>query len=101
MAEQIVEFFTQHWYLLIVFTLMAASVYLMLRLQVMLQQNMAQIADIAEEDLPFFQEMAQKCPKGFCVKAMANIEKVAMMVDRNVNSKILFTDLVDRMFMNI
>ena len=67
----------------------------------MLQQNMAQIADIAEEDLPFFQEMAQKCPKGFCVKAMTNIEKVAMMVDRNVNSKILFTDLVDRMFMNI
>ena len=41
MAEQIVEFFTQHWYLLIVFALMAASVYLMLRLQVMLQQNMA------------------------------------------------------------
>ena len=89
------------WYLLIVFALMAASVYLMLRLQVMLQQNMEQIADIAEEDLPFFREMAQKCPKGFCVKAMTNIEKVAMMVDRNVNSKILFTDLVDRMFMNI
>ena len=47
------------------------------------------------------EEMAQKCPKGFCVKAIANIERVVMMIDRNVNSKILFCDLVNRMFMNI
>ena len=42
MAQQIVDFFSAHWYLLIVFAIMAASVYLLLRLQVMLQSNMAQ-----------------------------------------------------------
>ena len=45
--------------------------------------------------------MAAKCPKGFCVKSMTNIEKVVSMIDRNVNSKILFCDLVNRMFLNI
>lgn len=67
----------------------------------MLQQKLPQIADVSEQEQAFYEEMAQKCPKGFCVKTMTNIEKVAMMIDRNVNSKILFCDLVNRMFMNI
>ena len=67
----------------------------------MLQQKLPQIADIPEHEQGFYEEMAQKCPKGFCVKAIANIERVVMMIDRNVNSKILFCDLVNRMFMNI
>ena len=67
----------------------------------MLQQNLQQIADISEEEYAFYADMAAKCPKGFCVKAIANIEKVVSMIDRNVSSKILFCDLVNRMFMNI
>ena len=54
-----------------------------------------------EHEQGFYEEMARKCPKGFCMKAIANIERVVMMIDRNVNSKILFCDLVNRMFMNI
>ena len=42
MAQQVVDFFSAHWYLFIVFAIMAASVYLLLRMQVMLQSNMAQ-----------------------------------------------------------
>ena len=42
MAQQIVSFFSAHWYLLPVFALMAASVFLLLRMQVMLQSNTAQ-----------------------------------------------------------
>ena len=42
MVEQIVEFFAERWYLLLIFAAMAASVYLLLQLQVMLQNNMAQ-----------------------------------------------------------
>jgi DNA polymerase-3 subunit delta' len=67
----------------------------------MLQQNLQQIADVGEEEYGFFADMADKCPKGFCMKAIANIEKVVSMIDRNVSSKILFCDLVNRMFMNI
>ena len=67
----------------------------------MLQQNLQQIAGVEEHEVEFYNEMAAKCPKGFCMKAIANIEKVASMIDRNVNSKILFCDLVNRMFINI
>ena len=67
----------------------------------LLQQKLPQIAEVSETESGFYEEMAQKCPKGFCVKAVANIEKVVAMIDRNVNSKILFCDLVNRMFMNI
>ena len=41
MAQQIVDFFVQRWYLLPVFAVMAVTVYLLLRLQVMLQNHMA------------------------------------------------------------
>ena len=67
----------------------------------MLQQNLQQIADVGEDEYAFYADMAAKCPKGFCVKAIANIEKVVSMIDRNVSSKILFCDIVNRMFMNI
>ena len=67
----------------------------------MLQQNLPQISEVEEHENDFYSEMAAKCPKGFCMRAIANIEKVASMIDRNVNSKILFCDLVNRMFLNI
>jgi DNA polymerase-3 subunit delta' len=65
----------------------------------MIQQNMPQIAGIAEEEQEFYSAMAGKCGKGFCSKSITNIEKVVAMIDRNVSSKILFCDLVNRMFL--
>ena len=67
----------------------------------MIQQNMPQIAGIAEEEQEFYSAMALKCGKGFCSKSIANIEKVVAMIDRNVSSKILFCDLVNRMFLSV
>ncbi|MBR5274726.1 MAG: hypothetical protein IKU33_05725 [Bacteroidales bacterium] len=67
----------------------------------MIQQNMPQIAGIAEEEQEFYSAMAGKCGKGFCSKTIANIEKVVAMIDRNVSSKILFCDLVNRMFLSV
>ena len=67
----------------------------------LIQRKLPQIASVSDGEQEFYEEMAQKCPKGFCVKAVTNIEKVVAMIDRNVNSKILFCDLVNRMFMNI
>ena len=67
----------------------------------MLQQNLPQIAAISEEEEEFYSSMAGRCGKKFCSKTITNIEKVSYMIDRNVNSKILFCDLVNRMFLSI
>ena len=67
----------------------------------MIQQNMPQIAGVGDEEREFFMTLAGKCGKDFCPKSMTNIEKVVSMIDRNVNSKILFCDLVNRMFLSL
>ena len=67
----------------------------------MIQRNMPQIAGVEDTEQEFYASLAQKCGKEFCSKSMTNIEKVVAMIDRNVNSKILFCDLVNRMFLSI
>ena len=67
----------------------------------MAQQNLHQIAGIVSYEQEFYGRIAGKCSKGFCRKAIADIEKVVAMIDRNVNSKILFCDLINRLFLSI
>lgn len=67
----------------------------------MIQQNMPQIAGVEDAEQEFYASLAQKCGKEFCSKSMTNIEKVVAMIDRNVNSKILFCDLINRMILSI
>ena len=67
----------------------------------MLQQNLPQIAVIPEEEEAFYNGIAPKCGKKFCSKTITNIEKVSYLIDRNVNSKILFCDLVNRMYFSL
>ena len=65
------------------------------------QQNLPQIAGVSEQEQDFYMNMSGRCGRKFCSKSVADIEKVVAMIDRNVSSKILFTDLVNRMFLNI
>ena len=67
----------------------------------LLQQKLPQIAGVSEQETDFYTNMAGRCGKKFCSRSVADIEKVVAMIDRNVSSKILFTDLVNRMFLNI
>ena len=67
----------------------------------MIQQGLPQLVDMPEEDGEFYNMMAARLGKGFCMKSITNIEKVVAMIDRNVSSKILFCDLVNRMFLSI
>ena len=67
----------------------------------MIQQGLPQLADVSGEEQEFYGLMASRLGKGFCMKSITNIEKVVAMIDRNVSSKILFCDLVDRMFLSI
>ncbi len=67
----------------------------------MIQQKMPQIARVAEEEQEFYASMAARIGRGFCMRSISNIEKVVAMIDRNVSSKLLFCDLVNRMFLSI
>ena len=67
----------------------------------MIQQNLPQIADVSLEEQEFYSRMASCCGKSFCHRTVTNIEKVVAMIDRNVSSKILFCDLVNRMFLSL
>ena len=67
----------------------------------MIQQGLPQLADVSGEGREFYELMASRHGKGFCMKTITKIEKVVAMIDRNVSSKIQFCDLVDRMFLSI
>ena len=67
----------------------------------MTRHNMAQIADVDPHEQDFYTRISGTCSEAFCMKVIAEIEKVVTMIDRNVNSKILFCDLVNRMFLSI
>lgn len=67
----------------------------------MVRQNLVSIAGIREEDMPFFSEAANICSDDFCMKANTFIDKASAMIDRNVNAKIVFCDLADRLFLSI
>ena len=72
-----------------------------IRKMFMIQQNLPQIAGVPEEEKDFYDRMACSVGKAFCRKSIANIDKVVAMIDRNVSSKIVFCDLVNRMFLSI
>lgn len=44
---------------------------------------------------------AGRCPKTFPRKALAVLDRAQSLVDRNVNLRILFTDMADRLFLLI
>ena len=67
----------------------------------LVQQNMRALADIVPQEEEFYLGMASRIAKTFCSRTITNIEKAVAMVDRNVNSKIVFCDLVNRMFLSI
>ena len=64
----------------------------------MLQRDMGAIAGIRPEDMDFFTDAAKRCSQGFCQKALAVISRANMLVVRNVNQKMVFTNMVDRLF---
>ncbi len=67
----------------------------------MLQQNMGQIAGLSPQESAFFNEIAGKTNRNFCPKALACLDKAAGLLDRNVNAKVVFCDLVNRLFLSV
>lgn len=71
----------------------------MLRCVFLLQQNLPQMVHAAEEDLPFLRDWAARSSKKFPRKALDALSRAQTLIDRNVSQKILFTDLVDRLYL--
>ena len=67
----------------------------------MIQQKLPQLAGVVAEEEDFYDGLAGKLARTFCSRTITNIEKAVAMIDRNVNSKIVFCDLVNRMFLSV
>ena len=70
-----------------------------LRKVFLIQQNLPQIAGISQEEKEFFTMLASRCRKSFPRMAVSCLDRAQMLIDRNVNQKILFTDLVGRLYL--
>ena len=66
-----------------------------------LQQTLPQLAYCSEEDREYYQSLASRCPRSFCRRSQELLDRTVAMLERNVNQKILFCDLVDRLFLSI
>ncbi len=67
----------------------------------LLQQDMPELAAIPLQEKDFYEKMANRCNRKFCSRAISYIEKVVELIDRNVNAKIVFCDLANRLFLTI
>ena len=65
----------------------------------LLQQGLPDLADMLGDERPFYQEMSAKLRKNFSRQALAALDRALLLLERNVNQKILFTDLVNRLYM--
>lgn len=64
------------------------------------QQHLQDIAGIPGEEADFYTGMAARANRTFCRKALAMVDRSAMLLDRNVNQKMVFCDLAGQMFLN-
>jgi DNA polymerase-3 subunit delta' len=67
----------------------------------LLQQGLVDLADIPEDELPFYRDTAGGVRKNFPRLALAALDRAQLLLERNVNQKILFTDLVNRLYMQV
>jgi len=67
----------------------------------MIRKGMPNISNATEQEIPFFSEVASRCKEDFCEKASGCFDRASQLIDRNVNAKILFCDLADRLFLCI
>jgi len=67
----------------------------------MVQQGMASIANLRPRETDFFTSASEWCSPSFCEKIMGQLDRSVSLIDRNVNAKIVFCDLANRIFLSI
>ncbi len=66
--------------------------------RVFLLQKMPQLARIPEGTQEYYARMARSLKPTFARRALAVIDRSLLLVERNVNQKILFTDMVNQLY---
>jgi hypothetical protein len=64
----------------------------------LVQQGLASIADISEEESEYYSRLAGSVKRSFSRNALTYFDRAQTLLERNVNQKILFTDLVNRLY---
>ena len=67
----------------------------------MIQQNMDSLANMKPQERDFFCMAATWCSPAFCERILGQLDKSSALIDRNVNAKIVFCDLADRIYLSI
>ena len=67
--------------------------------RIFLLQKMPELALLPEGEEDFFRRMAASLKPTFPRKGMAALDRSLLLIERNVNQKILFTDLVNTLYM--
>ena len=62
---------------------------------------MVRLSGIRPDEMAFYEEAAAGCGDEFCARASSAFIKAHNMIVRNVNQKIVFTNLVDRLFVSV
>mgnify|MGYP003292387718 CR=1 FL=1 len=70
----------------------------MLRTVFLIQQGMDRLVDVPSSDLSFYTEIATRLKKPFSRQAAGHIDRALMLIERNVNQKIVFCDLVNKLY---
>ena len=69
-----------------------------LRSLFLLQQGLPALADVPDDEQAFYRGLSGKVRKTFPRQGMAALDRALLLLERNVNQKILFTDLVNRLY---
>lgn len=67
----------------------------------LIQQGLPQLAALSAQEKSFYESAARRCRPAFARNALAHLDRTVMLIERNVNIKILICDLIDRLFLYI
>ena len=67
----------------------------------LLQQGLDRLAGIPDEEMDYYRRLAGTLKRTFPRTASAQLDRAVTLIERNVNQKIIFTDLVDRLYRNL
>ena len=65
------------------------------------QQALPELSSLTPDEAAFYARVAPACRKAFPRGALALFDRASMLLDRNVNPKIVLTDIVGRMYLMI
>ena len=72
-----------------------------LRKLFLLQQKLPQLAAVAPDEEAWFTAMAARLKPAFPRQALAGLDRALLLLERNVNQKLLFTDLVNQLYTRV